>query len=306
MVKIKSCEVKNGSRFIAKGMVKMTTKYAFKSQEGKAAVIKFYDSFLEHWITPNEKFHVNTRYGKTFIIACGEKDASPLILLHGSAMNSAMWMGDVQAYARNHRVYAVDIPGEPGKSDEKQLPFKGPAFAEWLHDVYQALSIEKASLIGMSLGAWLAIKFSADYPEKVDKLVLLCPAGIGPQKVSFLINAAVYRVLGETVMSKLFRKVNMNEGIPEVFLKYQKLIGKNFNYRREVIPLFSDSALRRLAMPVVLYVGGKDVMIHSEKSAKRLGLLLPHARINLLPEAGHAIINVSDKINDFLLYDASA
>lgn len=281
----------------------MKTKLAFKSQEGKVAVIRFYDSFLEHWMSPNEKFYVNTRYGNTFIIACGDKEAPPLILLHGSAMNSVMWMGDAGEYSRNHRVYAVDIPGEPGRSDEKQLPFHGPAFAEWLNDVYKALSIKKASLIGMSLGAWLAIKFSVSYPEKVDKLVLLSPAGIGPQKVSFIINATAHRILGEKVVSRLFRKVNMSQSIPEAFLKYQKLVGENFNYRREVIPLFSDSELRRLSMPVALYVGGKDVMLHSEKSAKRLGSLLSHAEINVLPESGHAVLNISDKIGKFLTSD---
>ena len=278
----------------------MKTKLAFKSPEGKAAVLAFYDSFLEHWVSPNEKFHVDTRYGRTFVIAAGEKDAPPLILLHGSAMNSVMWMGDVVEYSKGHRVYAVDIPGEPGRSDEKQLPFQGPAFAEWLHDVLDALSIEKASIAGMSLGAWLAAKFAVSYPEKVEKLVLLCPAGIGTQRVSFLVATTVHRILGDKMMSGMFRKVNMDESIPEVFLTYQKLVGESFNYRREVIPLFPDAELKRLNMPVALYVGAKDVIFHSEKSAKRLGALLPHAKIHVLPEAGHAVINITDKISEFL------
>ena len=41
-----------------------------------------------------------------------------------------MWLGDSREYSRNYRVYAVDIPGEPGKSDETQLPFSGPAFVD--------------------------------------------------------------------------------------------------------------------------------------------------------------------------------
>ena len=278
----------------------MKTKLAFKNQEGKNAVIKFYDSFLERWPAPHEKFYIKTRYGDTFIIATGDKEAPPLLLLHGSAMNSVMWMGDASVYAKTHRVYAVDIPGEPGKSDERQLPFQGPAFAEWLLEVYKGLAIEKASLIGMSLGAWLAAKFSTAHPEKVDKLVLLCPAGIGPQKTSFLVYAAIYRLLGEKVVSRLFRQVNMSQEIPEVFLRYQKLIGESFNYRREIIPLFSDDELKRLSMSVALYVGAKDVMLHSEKTAKRLGSLLPHAQINILPEAGHAMIHMTDKIGEFL------
>ena len=282
----------------------MKNKLAFKSQKGKTAVLEFYDALLEHWPLPNEKLYVNTRFGSTFVIATGKKNAPPLILLHGSAMNGIMWMGDVSLYSQNYRVYVVDIPGEPGKSDEHQLPFTGPAFAEWLNDVYKALSIEKASLIGISLGAWLAIKFSVNYPEKVDKLVLLCPAGIGRQKISFLITATVYRLLGEKVVNRLFPKVNRNQSIPEVVLKYQKLIGENFNYRREIIPLYSDSELMRLTMPTILFVGDKDVIFHSEKTAQRLGNLLPHANINMMPGAGHVLINLTDRISVFLASNA--
>jgi pimeloyl-ACP methyl ester carboxylesterase len=281
--------------------IKMKTKFAYKSQEGKAAVIQWYDSILENWMSPNEKFYVRTRHGQTFVIASGKADAPPLILLHGSAMNSAMWIRDVQEYSRDYRVYAVDIPGEPGRSDEEQLPFNGFAFAQWLDDVYNALSIQKANLIGMSLGAWLAIKYSIHYPEKVEKLVLLCPSGIGTQRMSFLVYAIFYKMLGEKGTIQLLRKVNLGESIPEEFLKYQKLIGESFNYRREVIPLFTDNELKRLCMPVALYVGRKDVMIHSEKSANRLGNLLTHAKINILPEAGHVLVNLQDKINAFLL-----
>lgn len=278
----------------------MKTKLAFKSQAGKTAVLKFYDSLLEHWPLPNEQFYVNTRYGSTFIIATGEKHAPPLILLHGSAMNSVMWLGDTREYSRNHRVYAVDIPGEPGRSDENQLPFSGSAFAEWLNDVYNALALEKASLIGISLGAWLSIKFSLCYPEKVDKLVLLCPAGIGAQRISFLFKAMAHMILGEKGMAILYKTVNGNQPIPDVVLTYQKLIGKHFNYRREVIPLFSDEELKRLSMPTTLFVGEKDIMFHSAKTAERLGNLLPHANINILPGAGHALINLVDKIITFL------
>jgi hypothetical protein len=66
----------------------MKTTLAFKTGEGREAVLKAYDSLLDRWPSPNEKLYVDTRYGKTFITACGDKEAPPLILLHGSAMNS--------------------------------------------------------------------------------------------------------------------------------------------------------------------------------------------------------------------------
>lgn len=83
-------------------------------------------------------------------------------------------------------------------------------------------------------------------------------------------------------------------------LNYQKLIAKHFNFRRETIPLFSDDELRKLTMPVSLFVGGKDVMLHSEKTVKRLESLLSHVEINLIPEEGHSIVNKGNEIREFL------
>lgn len=263
-------------------------------------MLKLYDSLLEQWNMPNEKFNIDTRYGNTFVIASGPKTAPPMILLHGSAMNSIMWAKDAKEYSENFRVYAVDIPGEPGRSDEHQLPLAGEAYAEWLHDVYSALSIEKAYLIGLSLGAWLAVKFSVHYPEKVEKLVLLCPGGIGPQKASFPFKALAHMIFGERGMKRLYQKVNGNQYIPEKILEFQKLMGQSFNYRRETIPLYSDSELQRLSMPVALFVGEKDIMLHSKITAKRLGKLAPHANINMILGAGHALLNLTEQIKIFL------
>ena len=273
---------------------------AFKSAKGKEEVLKYYDMLLTKGSLPHEKISVNTSYGKTFIIAMGEKELPPLILLHGSGMNSAMWIKEMDEYSQTHRVYAVDMPGEPGRSDERQLPFKGDDFSNWLNDVFNALSINKASIVGISLGAWLGTKFAIKYSDKVDKLVLLCPAGIGPQRKSFAFKALFYSILGDKGIDKLYCKVNGDKPMPEIMLNYQKLIGRHFNFRKELIPLFTDSELLKLTMPVTLFVGGKDVMLHSEKTASRLGSLLNHAEINFIQEEGHSIVNQGNEIRKFL------
>ncbi len=282
------------------GEMEMKINSVFKTEEGKNAVIIFYDEFLQKLALSYEKFYVDTKYGKTFIIASSEKSNPPLILLHGSGMNSVMWLRDIKRYSKTYRVYAVDMLGEPGKSDENRPSLSDSSYAEWLKEVFEMLSIERANVIGISLGAWLAIKFSVNYPEMVAKLVLLCPSGIGPQKTSFIFKAIFYGILGEKGINKLYYKVNGNQPIPEEMLKYQKLIGKNFKYRRETIPIFSDDELKLLTMPIVLFVGAKDIMLHSDKTARRLGNLLPHAQINILPEAGHSNVNNVDKIIEWM------
>lgn len=273
---------------------------AFKSEQGKKEVLKYYDMLLTKGSLPHEEIIINTSYGETFVIAKGKKELPPLVLLHGSGMNSAMWIKEMDEYSQTHRVYAVDIPGEPGKSDERQLSFESNDFSNWLNDVFNALLIDKASIVGISLGAWLGTKFAIKYSNKVNRLVLLCPPGIGPQKKSFIFKFLFYSLFGEKGIDKLYYKINGDKPIPNIMLIYQKLIAKHFNFRRVTIPIFSDNELKELTMPVALFVGGKDVMLHSEKTANRLGLLLNHAEINFIPEEGHSIINYGNEIRKFL------
>lgn len=281
----------------------MTNIFAFKTTEGRNAVYKAYDAFLGNMRIPHEEVNIDTRFGKAFAIAAGKKDASVLVLLHGSGINSVMWIEDMEKYSEHYRVYAVDLQGEPGKSDGKQLPFQGPDFDNWLHDVFVGLSIEKASICGISLGAWLALKFAIANPQMVDKLVLLCPAGVGPQKTSFAYISLFYILLGEKGLERLYRKVNGGKSIPQAIMDYQKLIGKNFDFRRERIPLFTDAELSRLTMPSLLFVGRKDIMFHSLKTAQRFRNLVPNAKVTVLQDAGHTLIGLADDILAFLRHE---
>ncbi len=274
----------------------MNNNKAFKTQQGRDEVIKYSDMLLEKLTIPYERLNISTPHGNTFCIAAGDISAPPMVLLHGSSMNSIMWVSDILKYYQKYRIYALDLPGEAGRSDERQLPFTTTDFDDWLYDVFNGLSISKAVVMGASLGAWLAAKFAIRYPDKIDKLVLLCPAGIGTQNKKIIFAALFYMLHGEKGIRKLFKIINGNVDMPEIMLKFQILIGKNFNIRRESIPIFSDEELRRLTMPVFLFVGAKDIMLHSMETADRMKKLVPNARINILPEGGHSLTNLTDTI----------
>jgi pimeloyl-ACP methyl ester carboxylesterase len=147
----------------------MNNKCAFKTQHGRDEIIKYYDLLLENLTIPYERLNIPTRHGNTFCIAAGNMKAPTMVLLHGSSMNSCMWINDIKKYYHTYRVYALDIPGEAGRSDERQLPFTTSDLDDWLYDVFNELSIDKAILMGASLGAWLSAKFAIRYPEKIDK-----------------------------------------------------------------------------------------------------------------------------------------
>jgi Predicted hydrolases or acyltransferases (alpha/beta hydrolase superfamily) len=275
----------------------MKYNMAFKTRQGKEEVLKYSDMLLEKLTIPYERLNLNTRHGSTFCIAAGDLALPPMILLHGSSMNSCMWISNILKYHQKYRVYAVDLPGEAGRSDERQLPFTNSDLDDWLYDVFQELSINQAVLIGASLGGWLAAKFATKYPDKIIQLVLMCPAGIGTQNKSFIFTALFYMMFGERGLRKLSKIINGNVDMPEIFFKFQILIGKHFNVRREAIPVFTDEELMRLtAMPVFLFVGGKDVLLISAETAERMKKLVPNADINILPDAGHSLTSLTDTI----------
>src|SRR5207248_4412174 len=113
----------------------------YKSPEGERAVQERYRRFLQYWPVANQQLRVPTSQGETFVIACGNEQAPPLLLFHGSASNSAMWMGDVAALAAHFRVYAIDMIGEPGLSAPSRPPLKSEAYALWLDDILEALAL---------------------------------------------------------------------------------------------------------------------------------------------------------------------
>ena len=264
-------------------------------------MVEYYNTLLRYMNISHEELSIATRYGDTFLLAAGDEEKEPIFLLHGSSMNSAMWIRDIEEMSKYFRVYAPDLPGEPGRSNEEQLPFDTMDYALWLSDVFQALHISAANLVGLSLGGWLAAKFASNYADKVKKLVLLCPGGIGGQNHAFKDIAMALLSKGERGVDELFQMINGGNPIPEIMLNYQKLITEVFNSRMEPIPIFADEELKRLTMPSLLIVGGKDIMLNSLETAERYKKLVPTASIMVLPDEGHSLTGKTEEIINFLV-----
>ncbi len=284
-------------------------KSVYKSAEGERAVRERYLEILKYWPVPNQQLRVPTREGETFIIACGDENAPPLLLLHGGMSNSAIWMGDVAAWAAHFRIYAVDVIGEAGLSAPSRPTFASDAHALWLDDVRQALSVTRASIVGVSLGGWLALDYATRRPERVESVVAICPAGIGRQKIGIVFKTIPLRLFGEWGKRKAAELVlgrgpaNPSPAL-QAFMTFIALIHKNLRPRMVKFPIFSDDALGRLNMPVLVIAGGKDVLIDSAETKRRLEQNVPQAKIRYLPEAGHFIPAQREAVQEFLLTGA--
>ncbi len=284
----------------------MTTKSIYKSTAGQREILALYDKVLSQWPVPNEHLHIPTRHGDTFVIGSGKPTAPPLVLLHGTASNSATWAGDVVEYSRHYRVYAVDMPGEPGKSDPTRFSWDGPAFTDWLDDVLNGLNIAKAILVGMSLGGWAALRYAIDRPEWVDKLVLIVPAGVCQPRVSFILWFVFFSLLGDWGRQHLKKMIFKDMTMPEDLELFLTLVDRHFNYRQGSPPLFTDEELRGLNLPVLYLAGEQDAMLNTPKTAERLQNLLPDVTINIIKDEGHATINTTPFAIAFLRDKVSA
>ena len=143
----------------------MKEKALFKSEAAKATLLAAYEEVLDRWPLPLERLKVETRVGETAVLAFGPsavdgKKHRPLILLHGTLSNSSMWLGDAAALARDRRVFAVDIPGEPGMSAGTRLDWQGDACALWLEEVAAGLGLKEHDLLGLSIGGWIALSYA--------------------------------------------------------------------------------------------------------------------------------------------------
>ena len=268
----------------------------FKTKAGRDKVRAYYNRVLSQF--PFGQRYVETTFGQTFMLTAGQESNPPIILLHGSCSNSAFWFPEIMALSNNFRVYAVDIIGEAGNSEEYRPDLSSDAFALWMKDVLGALGVERTVLIGNSLGGWMALKFATAYPEHVSRLILVASSGLAQIRPQFLLNVGQTRQVDGTV--PVPPAIIGDQNIPKEVLDFMNLIVENYNPIQDLL-VFADEQLQRLNMPVLFIDGEDDVIINAEGSAQRLSRLIPSAVIHLLPNCGHVVTNSIEYIIPFLM-----
>src|SRR3954468_6385082 len=112
----------------------------------------------------------------TYVVDAGE--GPPVLLVHGYGDTADGWRRVVPGLLERHRVIAVDVPpfgrsGAPGAP--RLIDFYKPFFPELL----ERLEIERATVIGHSLGGAISLHLTLERPELVERLGLVAPAGLG-------------------------------------------------------------------------------------------------------------------------------
>jgi pimeloyl-ACP methyl ester carboxylesterase len=111
-----------------------------------------------------------------------------LVLIHGITSNSATWDRVLPKLAKRYTVLAPDLLGH-GRSDKLRGDYSVGAHANMIRDLLDALGYRRATFVGHSLGGGVAMQLAYQYPERVDRMVLVAPGGFG-REVSALLKAA--------------------------------------------------------------------------------------------------------------------
>ncbi|PKV82401.1 alpha/beta fold hydrolase [Nocardia fluminea] len=273
----------------------------YKSDEGRRLVEQRYREHLDAWPVPREELRIETGVGETFVVASGPVHAPPLVVLHGSGANASTWRADIADWSRSFRVFAVDLPGEPGFSTPTRLALDSDATATWLDEVLDGLGLHTVALVGMSLGGWTALDYVLRRPARVTTAVLLCPGGLGKHRYGWLVKAIGLRMIGRHSVRDMARTALGLEGAQaDPIIDDIELTFTHFSPRPGKLPVFRDEQLREVDIPVLVIAGERDALFDSARTAQRAGALR-RGEVRLLPGAGHALLNQTAAVREFVL-----
>ena len=119
---------------------------------------------------------------KISYVEAGDATKPTVILLHGLGSSVVSWQFNIPALAQKYHVVALDQIGF-GKSDRPSLKYRVGTYVDFLDKFMSETKIEKATLVGNSLGGWVAAWTAIKYPNRVEKIVLADAAGLKPSEI---------------------------------------------------------------------------------------------------------------------------
>ena len=236
---------------------------------------------------------------------------NPLILIHGSCLNSEMWNDSFDILAHRRQVIAYD---QRGYGNSTLSPNKNYSHEIDLYMLYDALNLYSADLIGLSSGAQIAVDFYLQFPDKVNSLVLVSPAlSGGPEndetteiddKILKTIYKEQYRqtvqlIYSHPVFAQAIHNTRCNSLLREIIKNHD--FEKVTNNPPASKPLDSASKLREIKTPTLIILGENDLN-HFHVTTSLLNKGIENSVLKTVNDSGH-MVNMEQPIifNQLLL-----
>ena len=265
----------------------------YKSKIAKKNSIALYDKQLSKLNTQFFDIYVQTSFGKTHLVEIGNKAAKPLLVFHGGNSTTAYNLLKIQFLLNDFHIFAVDTIGHPGKSEEKCLSHKGYDYGKWASEVIDKIGYKSIACLGGSFGGGILAQLMCVSPKKIDKAVLIVPAGINnafpissmamlfplfqyriTKQQKYLVKTALYMALKEEVLDKDtmdILKDSFNNVKIKTFMPANVEKGKLCNYRS----------------PTLIIASEKDCLFPAKKVLHRAKNIFFNCKTVELKESGH-------------------
>lgn len=260
--------------------------------------------------TPELQFRTIHGYRRAFRIA-GSGPA--LLLIHGIGDNSMAWQPVHSKLARRFTVIAPDLLGH-GQSDKPRADYSVAAYANGMRDLLSVLDIDQVTVVGHSLGGGVAMQFAYQFPQMVERLVLIGAGGVtkdvnialrlaslpgGSEALSVLrlplvlpalqmVGQLLGTVIGSTgVGHDIPNALRILADLPEptASAAFGRTLRAVVDWRGQVVTMLDRCYLTE-SVPVQLVWGELDAMI-PVSHAHMAHAAMPGSRLEILPDSGH-------------------
>jgi pimeloyl-ACP methyl ester carboxylesterase len=260
-------------------------------QRDRAAFLAAYDEAMLRWPRGTGVTDLTSEFGTTRVYSCGPATGRPVVLLAAYGATSAEWNPLAHDLAADHRVHAVDVPGDPGGSVAGTAAIDTSAeLRRWLASVLSGLGLAAAHLVGHSYGAWIALDFALGEPTHVSGLTLLDPTMcFAPLLKGYIFRATpvMMRPSGQR-RTGLIRWETRGEPLNQDWLALTALGTDAFGLTSTVptrIP--PGSAFDALTAPTAAVFAGRGRVNHARTAARRAAARSGLISTHILADASH-------------------
>lgn len=218
-----------------------------------------------------------------------------VILLHGLGGSTQVWGFNVGALAEKYHVVVPDQIGF-GKSDKPFVNYRIRTYVDFLDQFCKQLKIERATLVGNSMGGWIAAMFTAAFPDRVDKLVLVDAAGYAPPKdfdmrTLFALNPTTRAGMKLLVSKVFFNKAFQTDAAIDQAMAVRMAAGDGYtiNSISESIIRgedFLDDVVKTIKRPVLIIWGRQDGLVPLA-DGERFNKDIAGSKLIVIEECGH-------------------
>jgi pimeloyl-ACP methyl ester carboxylesterase len=186
-------------------------------------------------------------------------------------------------------VIAFDPVGEPGCSVQSRPLRVGGDWVGWLRECLTTLGVERAHLVGMSFGGWVAVQYAVRHPGRVETITLLDPAGFGRLTGRFLawIMLGGLAAFSPAPIRRLAGRALRNATLLDDDFVRLLRASTGFRRRHPTPTELTDDELRRVTTPTLALLGEKSQMYDAGVVADRIRTRIPDATTDIVPGAGH-------------------